>query len=174
MSVEIAQIRAAKPEDIFALSSVYGETQRATYQGIIPHDALELAIGRRQPQWWQRNLNTGSTTFVLEYETRPEGYVTFGPSRYGDIAYQGEIYEIYIRPPFQGCGYGAQLFHTARNHLINSDHFGLMVWTIASNEPALDFFQHLGGEKFSQSQIMYRTKTLTRYAIGWTANNNQA
>ena len=165
-------VRSAKPDDIFALTSVYAETQRATYQGIIPHDALDLAIGRRKPEWWRRNLGSGSTTLILEYDARPEGYVTYGPSRYGDIAYQGEIYEIYIRPAYQGCGFGRQLFESAKKAMGSSGLNGTMLWTIESNEPALAFFRRLQGEPFARDNIMYRTKTLTRIALGWLEAND--
>ena len=167
MSPTENHIRRAQPEDIFALTSVYAEAQRTTYQGIIPHDALEFAIARRKPEWWQRNLNNGSSTLILEYQRRAEGYVTFGPNRYGDIAHQGEIYEIYIRPAFQGCSFGQKLFDGARRELTEAGHNGLMLWNIAANEKADGFFRHLGGKTFARSQIMYRTKSLTRVALGW-------
>lgn len=171
MNTHNTSIRYAKPGDVFALSDVYAETQRATYRGIIPHDALEFAIARRKPDWWHRNLGSGSSTFILEFEERPEGYVTFGPSRYGDIDYEGEIYEIYIRPTFQGLGFGRVLFDHARAELQNRGNSGLMLWTIASNEKADGFFRHLGATPFAQSQILYRTKTLARTALGWPKEN---
>jgi len=167
MSQIDTHIRAARPEDIFALTGVYTETQRATYQGILPHDALEYAIARRKPEWWRRNLGSGSSTLILEYDGRSEGYVTYGPSRYGELAYEGEIYEIYIRPAFQGCGFGRKLFDRAQGELKRAGHTGLMLWTIEANRKAGEFFIHLGGESFARAELHYRTKTLTRVAIGW-------
>ena len=166
-SASSAIIRPARGEDIFALSDLYGETQRATYHGIIPHDALEYAIARRKPDWWRRNLDRGSKTLILEQDGRAQGYVSFGPSRYGDIVYQGEIYEIYIRPGFQGRGFGGELFETARNSLGEDGHSGLMLWTIASNDRAVGFFRHKGAIEFAESEINYRSRTLLRVAMGW-------
>ncbi len=162
-----AGIRKVRLDDIFALTDLYGETQRATYRGIIPHDALELAIARRKPDWWRRNIDKGSKSLILEYDGRAQGYVTYGPSRYGDISYKGEIYEIYIRPDFQGCGFGGELFDRARSDLKAEGREGLMAWTIAANERAVGFFRHRNGIEFAKSQINYRTRTLLRIAMGW-------
>ncbi len=165
-------IRPVAPSDVFSLAKVYEETARAAYQGIIPHDNLEAMIARRTPGWWRRTLGKGSQTLVLEVDGRIAGYVTFGPSRYGEgeagsAAPSGEIYEIQVLPTHQGLGFGARLFEAARSALAEEGHEDVMAWAIADNEQAVAFFAHMGGQVFAETRILYRTKTLRRVAFAF-------
>ena len=160
-------IRRAEKADAFALSRLYAESCRATFEGIIPSDNLTLMIARRKPAWWGRVLAKGSETLVLTMNGDVCGYVTFGASRYGDRTYGGEIYELYLLPAYQGIGLGGRLFDAARAQLRERGLEGLIAWTLADNARACEFFTHKGGQVIARSRLYYPRRTLERLAYGW-------
>jgi hypothetical protein len=46
----------------------------------------------------------------------------------------------------------------------------LVVWALADNEPAVDFYRALGGRPVARSSETFGTKTLDKLALGWLAN----
>lgn len=162
-------VRPVAPADAAALSEVYAEACRAALQGLIPHAPLTLMIEKRTPQWWDRLMGHGMRMLVLEIEAGVHGYVTLGPSRYGDIGYAGEIYEIYLRPSHQGLGLGSELLADARGLLDSIGLSGHMAWALADSAQACGFFAARGAREFSRSRLMYPQRTLERIAFGWPA-----
>ena len=72
------------------------------------------------------------------------GYANYGRNRARSLFYDGEIYELYLRPEFQGLGFGRRLFTAARKDLVQSGLKSLVVWALSDNEPALEFYRRLG------------------------------
>ena len=72
------------------------------------------------------------------------GYATVGPARVRG-EYEGEIYELYVTPTYQGLGFGERLFEACRYHLDARQLSGLIVWALADNMAATDFYWRRGG-----------------------------
>lgn len=161
--------RPGTPADAPALSDIYAEASRAAFQGLIPHAPLSLMIAKRSPDWWQRLMGHGMHLVVFEVEGAVEGYVTLGPSRYGDVGYAGEIYEIYVRPSHQGVGLGSELLATALDILDSAGLAGHMAWALADSAQACGFFLSRGAREFARSKLIYPRRTLERIAFGWPA-----
>lgn len=167
MPVSQRTIRPGTPADAPVLSEIYADAGRTAFQGLIPHAPLSLMIAKRAPPWWERLMGHGMRLLVLEVAGSVEGYVTLGPSRYGDIGYAGEIYEIYVRPDHQGLGLGSELFSASRDLLDNAGLAGHMAWALADSAQACGFFSSRGGREFARSRLMYPQRTLERIAFGW-------
>ena len=84
------------------------------YQGIIPGTELEKLINRRGPAWWDSAIRKGSRIALLQFGDKVAGYANYGRNRARSLYYDGEIYELYLRPEFQGLGFGRRLFTAAR------------------------------------------------------------
>ena len=84
---------------------------------------------------------------MLRSATRVAGYANYGRNRARSLFYDGEIYELYLRPEFQGLGFGRRLFTAARRDLAQSGLKSLVVWALSDNEPAVDFYRALGGTR---------------------------
>ncbi len=145
MSDLLVSIRHAKPEDAPGLSRVFEQAWREAYQGIIPGVALERMLVRRGPRWWQSTVSRGRPLAVLDIGQGIAGYVSYGRCRDRSLPARGEIDELYLAPEYQGLGLGRRLFKAVRNDLADRDMERIVVWALADNERACQFYAHLGG-----------------------------
>ncbi len=164
-----ATIRLADLHDAAGLAACYAESWRGAFQGIFPKEYLDRMIARRNAFWWKRTMDrvAEARPLVLDFDDVIAGYVHFGKGRYGEMQYGGEIYELYIRPTFQGLGFGARLFTAARTRLEKAGVHGLMAWSLQENEACCAFYQALGGVEIGRSEVRFRHKWMPRIAYGW-------
>src|SRR5215211_6518294 len=120
MSTTLIEVRPAKAADATAVASTHDEAWRSAYQGIIPGAELERLINRRGPDWWDSAIRKGSRVAILAFGNSIAGYANYGRNRARSLYYDGEIYELYLRPEFQGLGFGRKLFSAARRDLTQS------------------------------------------------------
>jgi GNAT superfamily N-acetyltransferase len=112
MSTTLIEVRPAKAADAAAVASTHDEAWRSAYQGIIPGAELEKLINRRGPQWWDSAIRKGSRVSVLVFGDKVAGYANYGRNRARSLHFEGEIYELYLRPEFQGLGFGRRRYPT--------------------------------------------------------------
>ncbi len=167
MSTVLIEIRRARPEDAQAVAATHDDAWRTAYQGIIPGRELHRMIRRRGPEWWYGAIRKGSRISVLVFGETKAGYANYGRNRARSLYYDGEIYEIYLRPEFQGLGFGRRLFTAARRDLAQSGMKSLVVWALADNEPAVAFYQALGGRPIARSSEKFGEKILEKVAFAW-------
>lgn len=167
MPVDVAQIRYGRPDDAAALAATHEEAWRGAYQGIIPHVALERMIARRGPGWWRKALIKRTPLIVLDFEGEAAGYATFGRSRTRATPYQGEVFELYVRPVYQGLGLGKRLFRGARRRLGDMGHRGTVVWALADNDAGCTFYLELGGKPVAEGVENFGHNALRKVAFAW-------
>jgi len=167
MATGLISIRSAKADHADALAEAHAEAWRLAYQGIIPHLHLERMIARRGNKWWAEAIARRSPVLVLEYDGQAVGYTTFGRARRQGSPYQGEIYEIYVSPIYQGLGFGGRLFRAARSALLDANLSGLFVWALAENEMACAFYRQLGGQLVAEDSETYGDVVLQKLAFAW-------
>jgi ribosomal protein S18 acetylase RimI-like enzyme len=167
MSTTLLEVRRAKPSDAMAIASTHDEAWRAAYQGIIPGPELEKLVNRRGPDWWASAIRKGSRIAILVFGDTVAGYANYGRNRARSLYYDGEVYELYLRPEFQGLGFGRKLFSAARRDLIQSGLQSLVVWALSDNEPAVAFYRTLGGKAVARSSERFGTKVLDKVAYAW-------
>ena len=135
MSTTLIEVRPAKAADASAVASTHDEAWRSAYQGIIPGAELEKLINRRGPQWWDSAIRKGSRVSVLVFGDKVAGYANYGRNRARSLHFEGEIYELYLRPEFQGLGFGRRLFTSARRDLVQSGLKSMVIWALSDNDP---------------------------------------
>ena len=138
------RVRKGTQRDAALLADLFREAWELAYRGVIPHLHLESMIRRRDKRWWQNATKGSDGLLVLEVAGKLAGYVTFGRAR-GRGKVQGEIYELYLAPVYQGLGFGEHLFEAARHALDERRLNGLVVWALADNEAAGSFYWRRGG-----------------------------
>jgi ribosomal protein S18 acetylase RimI-like enzyme len=167
MSTVLIEIRRAKPSDAIGVAEAHDEAWRATYQGVIPGIELGKLINRRGPDWWQSAISKGSRISILAFGDKVAGYANYGRNRARTLHYDGEIYELYLRPEYQGLGLGRRLFTAARRDLVQSGLKSLVVWALSDNEPAVSFYRNLGGKAVARSSERFGERSLDKVAFAW-------
>jgi ribosomal protein S18 acetylase RimI-like enzyme len=169
MNTSLIEIRRAEARDALALASTHNDAWRTAYQGIIPGPELDKLINRRGGKWWEGAIRQGSRISILTFGDTVAGYANYGRNRARSLTYDGEIYELYLRPEFQGLGFGRRLFTAARRDLAQGEIRSLVVWALSDNESAVEFYRTLGGRPVARSCEKFGEKTLDLVAYAWQA-----
>lgn len=160
-------IRKGKPADAKAVAEVFRQSWQQAYRGIIPHLHLENMLKRRGADWWVNVIRSGDSLLVLEHAREVAGYATLGLARTRG-PYQGEIYELYLTPTYQGLGFGEHLFEGCRGALDQKRLRGLLVWALAANTVATDFYWNRGGRPVAKAVERIGGAKLEKVAFGWS------
>jgi ribosomal protein S18 acetylase RimI-like enzyme len=160
------RVRSGKPADATALARIFKEAWLLAYRGIIPHLHLESMVRQRSPEWWRDALKTGDSALVLEMAGTVAGYATIGSARQRG-PFQGEIYELYLDPIYQGLGLGEHLFEGCRHSLDMRKLSGLIVWALLDNTGACDFYWRRGGRPVASTFTKIGGERLEKVAFAW-------
>jgi len=167
MTTQVIGVRRAEIKDAEAITAVHDNAWRVAYDGIIPAKELTRIISRRGPRWWDRAIRRGTAILVLEVAGAVCGYATVGPNRARNLAQKGEVYEIYMKPEYQGVGLGTRLFLAARRELSRFGFDTVVVWALADNENACRFYKNAGGRKVAKANERFGEVALTKVAFAW-------
>ena len=125
-------------------------------------------VERRGPNWWAGAIRRGSRIIVLTVAGETVGYASHGRNRAAALAVGGEIYELYVKPEYQGVGLGRRLFQASRKELASRGMSGLAVWALADNESACEFYRGLGGKPAARGAERFGDATLDKLAFVWS------
>lgn len=167
MNALTIDIRPAGIEDAPGISRVHDVAWQQAYAGIIPHKALRTMINRRDENWWTRAVRRGTSVLVLDMGDQIAGYATFGLNRARALPQDGEVYELYIQPEYQGIGLGNRLFRSARRALEDHGCEGLVVWALEDNDIACNFYRSQGGLDIGEGHETFDGKALKKIAFTW-------
>ena len=79
----------------------------------------------------------------------------------------GEIYELYFLPVYQGIGLGEHLFEACRQSLDVRKMDGLVVWALADNDMAIEFYRHRGGKPAGEVIEAFGPIRLAKIGFRW-------
>src|SRR5690606_40311087 len=167
MNTITIDIRRAQPSDAEAIAEVHHDAWRGAYAGIIPHKALTTMINRRGRTWWADAIRRAASVLVVEIGGEVVGYATLGRNRARELPQQGEIYELYVRPEYQGIGLGTRLFAAARDRLAAHGLTGLVVWALEDNAGATRFYAGAGGRDVAEGVEVFDQHALRKLAFVW-------
>ena len=167
MKTTTIDIRRAEPQDAEAISQVHRDAWMGAYAGIIPHKALIAMVNRRGPQWWANAVRNAASVLVADVGGKVVGYATMGRSRARQLTPEGEIYELYMLPEYQGVGLGSRLFRAARQRLTQMGLRGMVVWALEDNDNALTFYEGAGGHDVAEGVEVFDQKALRKIAYVW-------
>lgn len=160
------RVRGGKLSDARALADVFERSWRHAYIGILPRAHLDSLILRRGRRWWSSAIRSGDFILVLEVGGEICGYASCGPARHRG-RYEGEIYELYLAPEYQGLGFGELMFEACRNELDRRQLNGLIVWALADNDIAMDFYWRRGGRPVKKTTDRVGTVDMCKIGYGW-------
>lgn len=145
MATDLIDLRAAAPSDCEALAAIHSQAWLGAYRGLLDGVELNRLIARRSPAWWHMALQRGVRIKLLQISDEPAGYATYGTCRLRSVRCEGEIYELYLRPEYQGLGFGRRLFDDVQSDLRSLKLKGTAVRVLSNNETAITFYEAAGG-----------------------------
>ncbi|WP_439572460.1 GNAT family N-acetyltransferase [Phreatobacter sp.] len=169
MKTVTTEIRLARASDAPVIAEVHDEAWRSAYRGLIPGPELEKLIARRGPAWWESAIRKGNRVALLGFGDEIAGYANYGRNRARALSYDGEVYEIYLRPQFIGLGLGRRLFKAARRDLAAHGLDSLVIWALTDNDAAMRFYRGLDGKPVARSSETFGERSLDKTAFGWPA-----
>lgn len=169
MTIDLIDVRAADTADCDALAGIHSEAWLGAYRGVLHGVDLQKMISRRGAQWWRGALARGVNIKVLSIADTPAGYATYGPCRLKDTSMDGEIYELYLKPEYQGLGFGRLLFNNVRETLSSHSSTGLAVQVLSDNQPARAFYKAVGGKPTAKSWYRIGGRRLDLVIYAWPA-----
>ncbi|KQS63759.1 GCN5 family acetyltransferase [Rhizobium sp. Leaf371] len=161
------EVRPGMAREAAEISEVHRLSWLHTYSGLIPHRPLNEMIDRRNAGWWRKATGGPSTLLVIEVAGVIAGYATLGLSRARALPQEGEIYEIYFRPEYQGIGLGRILFGEASSLLKSLGCRGLVVWCLEDCTQADRFFRNAGGNDICEGMEDFGGKSLKKIGHVW-------
>ena len=167
MTTRVIGVRRAEARDAEAITAVHDAAWRYAYDGMIPAKELNRIIARRGARWWDRAIRRGTAILVLELGSVVCGYATIGPNRARNLSQKGEVYEIYMKPEYQGIGLGTRLFLAARRELARFGFETVVVWALADNDGACRFYRNAGGRKVARANERFGEASLSKIAFAW-------
>ncbi len=167
MKTNVIGVRRAEVRDADAITAVHDAAWRYAYDGMIPAKELSRIVARRGPRWWDRAIRRGTAVLVLEVGGAICGYATVGPNRARNLPQKGEVYEIYLKPEYQGIGLGTRLFLAARRELARFGFDSVVVWALSDNDGACRFYRNAGGRKIARANEKFGDVSLTKIAYAW-------
>ncbi|MGY6708173.1 MAG: N-acetyltransferase family protein [Rhizobiaceae bacterium] len=160
-------IRKATPRDAEGIATVHYQAWAGAYSGIIPHKSLIGMLNRRGSKWWANVIGKAASVLVIEIGGEVVGYATLGRNRSRDLPQGGEIYELYLKPEYQGIGLGTKLFEAARERLAAHGLDGLVVWALEDNAGAMAFYAGAGGRDIAEGVEVFEQRALKKVAFVW-------
>lgn len=167
MNTVTIEIRKAEARDAEAIAGVHHAAWRGAYAGMIPHRALNAMISKRGVAWWASAVRRSANVLVVDVGGEIIGYATLGRNRAGALKQQGEIYELYLLPEWQGVGVGTRLFAAARSRLAEMGLKGLVVWALEENQGALSFYAGAGGRDVAEGVEVFDARAMRKVAFVW-------
>ncbi|MCP8895940.1 GNAT family N-acetyltransferase [Shinella daejeonensis] len=160
-------VRRAEPQDAGAISETHRVSWLHAYGGLIPHRPLVRMVDRRDETWWRKATRGPATLLVLDVAGTIAGYATLGLNRARAMPQEGEVYELYLRPEYQGLGLGRLLFGEAQRLLKSLGCNGLIVWCLEDGEQAQAFFRAAGGDDIAEGMEDFGEKELKKIGFVW-------
>lgn len=158
-------LRPVRPADASAVARVYVDTWRDAYRGLIPQAYLDSMSHALHERRWRQAFAAGGWGFVAELDRRIVGFASGGRCR-SRGRWSGELFVLYVLPPWQGRGVGRALFDATYFELARRGHPDMLVWVLSTN-PARRFYEHLGGEPAGENFCDIGGARLKEVGYGW-------
>lgn len=161
-------IRSAESRDTADIARIHIDMWRIAYDGILAEDYLrELSYSRSRLQW-QIMLQRHSGVLLVADSTEDGvvGFAAGGAERTGAFGVDGELMALYVLSSHQGEGIGRHLTTDMARRLGENGRTGMVVWVLANN-PARDFYAHLGAIEVGEQLINVGEQEVREVAFVW-------
>lgn len=165
-------IRMARPTDAAGIASVYVDSWRETYAGILPDAGLLRMSKTDHTASWQRNIKAANlrnpVLVASDEKSNVFGFASAGPSRDKTLPFEGEVYTLYVAPGWTGQGLGAAMLSSMFRIFSKANCRGMVIWALGEN-PSRFFYEAMGGHIVAEREHAVWGKTMREVGYGWRA-----
>lgn len=158
-------IRRAGLRDAAAIARIEVETWRTTYAGILSDNVLTGMSVQHQARQWAFELRHG--TVWLWDDGGVLGFGHGGRQRNSRLAFEGEVYTLYVLPDAQGMGIGRQLLLAVLAELVDCGMKTAVVWVLRDN-PSRFFYERMGARLALHRRIAVGGQPVEALGYAWT------
>lgn len=169
METLVIAVRPARPDDAASVARVYIDSWHDTYAGVLPAKLLCAMTPDGQSARWRAAIRARGREKVLVAEHENFGILgmaSFGPARDRALAFDGEVYTLYVDPSFYGQGVGRALLRAAFADLRARGFSSCVIWAHAKN-PARFFYEAMGGRLVASRTAHMMGDAVPEAAFGW-------
>ncbi|SFB12930.1 Ribosomal protein S18 acetylase RimI [Collimonas sp. OK607] len=163
-------IRRATIADAGVIAAVRIDSWRTTYRGIIPDDYLDGMKIEESTAIWSRILSATSNAanvFVAEVDGEVLGFAAGMTLAQAKLGFDSELTAIYLEPSVQRAGIGRKLVAHVAAALASAGANNMLVWVLANNRPARQFYEMLGAELLAEQPFSWDGLELQEAGYGW-------
>lgn len=145
--IDIA-VRPATIGDADEMARLHVAVWRDTYRMLAPVEAFRLLDEAHRSARWRATLSAPAPHQAVLLATRGGRLVGIGAAGAPSEAVfgaRGEIKSLYVDPDSKRQGIGRRLMAALAEHLARHHYRGAALGVVAGNEPAIAFYQKLGG-----------------------------
>ena len=165
-------IRMARPADAAGIASIYVDSWRDTYAGILPDAGLLRMSKSDHTASWQRTIKASNlrnpVLVAADEKSNIFGFTSAGPTRDKSLPYEGEIYTLYVAPGWTGQGLGTALLASMFRLFSKAHCHGMVIWALGEN-PSRFFYEAMGGHLIAERDHAVWGKTMREVGYGWHA-----
>jgi L-amino acid N-acyltransferase YncA len=163
-------VRPAVPDDAAGIAAVQVDSWRDTYPTLLPDSYLSERLSvERCRERWQRTLQAGQgreSTLVAEHGGGIVGYASGGRCRDRALAYDAEVYELYLLPDWRERGLGRALLLALAARL-HEQGMGSAVVEVLAGNPSRWFYEAMGARPVAYQQHHFQGEDLPAVLYAW-------
>ncbi len=172
-SIKEINLRRATVADAEVIAAVRIESWLATYRGMIPDEYLDSMKLEESIIHWRTILEALPAAgericvFVAESEGQVIGFASGMLLPEPKLEMEAELTAVYLRPAWQRSGIGRRMVQKVARTLQAQGSNSLLVWVIAENAIARNFYEELGGALLLEQKFSWDGLDLMEAGYGW-------
>ena len=147
------KIRYAVESDISTLARVHSKSLQAAFGELFPIEIVNEHFSyERRFRGFTKEIEKDEPANALVFvDENPVGVVSFGPSRYIDVAEDTiELWRMYVLPEFWGSGVASVTMNWALSEIKKLGYKRTILWVLEENSRAQRFYEKCGFIKTEQ------------------------
>ncbi len=172
-SIKEINLRRATVADADVIAAVRIESWLASYRGMIPDEYLDSMKLEESIIHWRTILEALPAAgericvFVAESEGQVIGFASGMLLPEPKLEMEAELTAVYLRPAWQRSGIGRRMVQKVARTLQAQGSNSLLVWVIAENAIARNFYEELGGALLLEQKFSWDGLDLMEAGYGW-------
>jgi ribosomal protein S18 acetylase RimI-like enzyme len=161
--------RIASRDDATVIAQLHALSWMTAYRGILLDAYLDNDLaGERTTYWTKKMTQLNDKEFIvlaLDPQGVAQGFISIMDEP--DEGYVALVDNLHVRPDLKGRGIGKALMQRAARLLTESGRTNYYLWVLNGNDPAVRFYQSMGGKQADEHVVYFGGKDVTATRFVW-------